>query len=60
MTAKSKHSEKCKGLFVLDWLVVNTSVLNDCDSNKMLSSTFLHEQSTSWVYTVSTIKYELT
>lgn len=51
MTAKSKHGEKCKGLFVLDWLVVDTSVLNDCDSNKMLSSTFLHEQST--FFTVS-------
>lgn len=58
MSAKSKHSEKCKGLFVLDWLIVDTSVLNVCDSNKMLSSTFLHEQST--FFTVSTIKYELT
>lgn len=59
MTAKSKHCEKCKGLFVLDWLVVNTSsVLNVCDSNKMLSSTLLHEQST--FFTVSTLQYELT
>lgn len=57
MTAKRKHSEKCKGLFVLDWLIEDTSVLNVCDSNKMLSSTFLHEQSTFFTLTVSTIKY---
>lgn len=52
MTAKSKHKEKCKGLFVLDWVVVDTNVLNVCESNKMLSSTLLHEQST--FFTVST------
>lgn len=51
MAAKSKHNEKCKGLLVLDWIVVNENVLNVSESNKMLSSTLLHEQST--FFTVS-------
>lgn len=54
MSAKSNHNKKCKGLFVLDWVVVDTNLLNVCKSNKMLSSTLLHEQST--FFTVSTLK----